>query len=135
MYRNVLVPVLFDEGHDPSDAFAVAQLLADDGATITLVHVIEEVPGYAALAISGDVLARSFQSADVALTEAAKALPGAETKLLRGHAGPAILEFARTNDVDCIVMRSHKPGLENWLIGSTADRVVRHAKCCVHVIR
>ncbi len=37
--------------------------------------------------------------------------------------------------VDCIVIGSHKPGLSDYLLGSTAARVVRHAPCAVHVYR
>ena len=36
---------------------------------------------------------------------------------------------------DCIVIGSHKPGLIDYLLGSTAARVVRHAPCAVHVLR
>lgn len=135
MYSNILIPVVFDEGHNVMESFAAARMLAADGAQFTVMHVVEEVPAYAALAISEDILARTFSEADAALKAAAKDLPGAATKLLRGHPGPAIVDFASQNEVDCIVVRSHRPGLQNYFIGSTADRVVRHAACSVHVIR
>jgi len=35
----------------------------------------------------------------------------------------------------CIVIGSHKPGLRDYLLGSTAAKVVRHAACAVHVKR
>ncbi|MBT8411941.1 MAG: universal stress protein, partial [Octadecabacter sp.] len=44
-------------------------------------------------------------------------------------------DFATDNSIDCIIMASHQPGLEDYFLGSTAARVVRHAKCSVHVIR
>ena len=46
-----------------------------------------------------------------------------------------ILEWAESNKVDCIIINSHKPGLQDYFLGSTAARVVRHAQCSVHVIR
>jgi len=37
--------------------------------------------------------------------------------------------------VDLIVIASHRPGLKDYFLGSTAGRVVRHSPCAVHVIR
>jgi len=37
--------------------------------------------------------------------------------------------------VDLIIVGSHKPGLQDYLLGSTAARVVRHAMCSVLVGR
>ena len=51
------------------------------------------------------------------------------------NAGRAITEHAKENAIDCIVVASHRPGLQDIFIGSTADWVVRHAPCSVHVVR
>ena len=135
MYKHILVPVIFDEGHDTQASFLAAQALAGDGAQFTVLHVVEDIPSYVATQIPAEVLAASRAEIESKLREAASALPGAETAVQRGHAGREIVDFADHNNVDCIVMASHKPGLSNLLLGSTADRVVRHAKCSVHVIR
>ena len=37
--------------------------------------------------------------------------------------------------VDLIIVASHRPGLQDYFLGSTAAKVVRHAKCSVLVIR
>ena len=51
-------------------------------------------------------------------------------------AARAVLEYADDHDVDLIVIGSHgRGGVEHWLIGSVAERVVRHAKCNVCVVR
>ena len=57
------------------------------------------------------------------------------TRIISGHAGRTIVDHAVENHVDCIVIASHRPGLEDYFLGSTAARVVRHAPCAVHVIR
>ena len=49
--------------------------------------------------------------------------------------GPASLEWVEVNQVDCIVIMSHRPGLQDYFLGSTAGRVVRDATCSVPVIR
>ncbi|MEP1610461.1 MAG: universal stress protein [Roseobacter sp.] len=46
-----------------------------------------------------------------------------------------ILEDGGTHASDCIIISSHKPGFEDYFIGSIAARVVRQAKCGVHILR
>jgi nucleotide-binding universal stress UspA family protein len=47
-----------------------------------------------------------------------------------------ILAEASEKDVDMIVVATHgHSGVEHMLFGSTADRIVRHAKCPVLTIR
>ncbi len=53
-----------------------------------------------------------------------------------GDAGSKIVEFASQGDADLIVMSSHgHSGLQHLLIGSVAERVIRHANCPVLVLR
>ena len=110
MYKNILVPVLFDEEHDTQASFLVARALAGEGAKFTVVHVLETIPNYVTSEIPKEVLARTRH-------------------------GRAIVDYADENDIDCIVLASHRPGFGDIFLGSTASRVVRHAKCSVHVIR
>ena len=135
MYKNILVPVVLDEDHDTKTSYQLAQALAGEGAKFTVVHVMETIPAYATAQIPDEVLASTRDEVADLLVKSAKALPGAETKMLHGHAGRAIVDYADAHGTDCIIVASHKPGLEDFFIGSTAARVVRHAKCSAHVIR
>ncbi len=135
MYKNILVPVLFDEQHDTQASYAAARALADEGARFTVLHVMEQIPAYAAAQIPADVLTRARGEVEQSLKRSAEALPGASAVMVSGHPGRKIVDYASEHGVDCIVVASHVPGLENIFLGSTADRVVRHAKCAVHVIR
>ncbi len=135
MYKNILVPVVFDERHDTQASFLAARALADDEATFTVIHVMEAIPAYAETQIPAEILASTRQEVVRNLEQAAKALPGAKAELVSGQAGRAIVDYADNNDIDCIIVASHRPGFENFFLGSTADRVVRHASCAVHVIR
>jgi nucleotide-binding universal stress UspA family protein len=47
----------------------------------------------------------------------------------------SIIDFAKSNNIGCIVIGSHKPGLVDSFLGSMAAWGVRHAKCAVHVHR
>ncbi|SMX23370.1 universal stress protein [Boseongicola aestuarii] len=135
MYKNILVPVLFDEKHNNQMSFQVARALADDNAKFTVAHVVEAIPNFVRMEMPTDLLEKKHDELKRLLADAAKALPGAVPELISGHAGKAILNYADENEIDCIVLASHRPGFEDLLIGSTASRVVRHAKCAVHVVR
>ena len=55
--------------------------------------------------------------------------------MVTGHAARTILDYAEQMKADCIVIASHDPGIQDYFLGSTAARVVRHAHCSVHVVR
>ena len=59
MYKNILVPVLFDEGHDTQASYLAARALADEGAKFTVVHVREEIPSYITSLIPSEVLEKT----------------------------------------------------------------------------
>ena len=135
MYKHILIPVVLGEGHDHEGSFAIARLLADADARFTVVYVREPIPGYLAAEIPDDVLDASRRGFEEDLQHLATALPGARSVILSGHAGRAIVDYANADEIDCIVLASHKPGPRNLFLGSTANRVVHEARCAVHVIR
>jgi universal stress protein F len=57
------------------------------------------------------------------------------TKVLFGPIYHKLLEEADSWGADLILLCSHKPGMDRFLIGSTADAIVQHAKCSVWVVR
>jgi nucleotide-binding universal stress UspA family protein len=46
-----------------------------------------------------------------------------------------ILKTAEAIQADLIVMGSHRPELSDYLLGSNTEKVVRHARCSVMVVR
>jgi len=136
MYRNLLVPVAFHgESDDGGPALATARRLCADGGRITILHVMEEMPHRLANYLPDHYVTDLRNSVQDALDRLARPLPGAQTAIAEGKAAPAILDYAQDHHIDCIVIASHRPGLQDWLLGSTAARVVRHARCAVHVLR
>ena len=127
--------MIFDEKHDTQASYLAARALADEGAKFTVLHVMEAIPAYVASQIPEDVIARSRTEVENAMKASAGALPNATLVLKSGHAGSIIVDYASENGIDCIIMASHRPGIEDFSLGSTASRTVRHAKCSVHVIR
>ena len=56
--------------------------------------------------------------------------------LLQGHPAQEILNFAEKNDIDMIVMGTQgKAGVDRFLLGGVTEKVVRHAKAEVLVVR
>ena len=56
-------------------------------------------------------------------------------KVAEGSPAKAILETAESEDIDLIVIGSSgKTGIDKFLMGSVAERVVKSAKCSVLVI-
>jgi len=54
----------------------------------------------------------------------------------RGIPAEEIVDFARNNEIDLIVMSTHgRTGLKHVLMGSTTEKVVRKAPCPVLSIR
>ena len=135
MYKNILVPISFDRERDAAGAIDVAKTLLGKEGQITLLHVIEHIPDYAASYLPSNFLTEKRKHIEEDLDKVVKGVPGATGAVVSGHAGRTILDWAETHDTDCIVIASHRPGMQDLLLGSTAAKVVRHAGCAVHVLR
>jgi nucleotide-binding universal stress UspA family protein len=135
MYRHVLVPIAIEHGEGTKTALAAARLLADKGSQITALTVLEPVPAFIANELPEGQIERTSIDVMAALRDELEGNDDIKPVVITGHPGRAIVDFADENGVDCIVVASHKPGLADYFLGSTAARVVRHARCAVHVVR
>lgn len=135
MYKNIAVPVSFDEDKDVASAIGVAKALADDGARITFLHVVENVPSYVVDLIPQTTIEARREEIDTRMKALTAGVENAASTVVHGSAGRAITQWAGENDADCIVIASHRPVFSDMLLGSTAAWVVRHADCAVHVVR
>ena len=134
MYSYVLVPMALDHDVSPK-TLAVARHLAGDGGSVVALHVYEAPQGSVASYLSEEAVREGQDRARETLAAKTQGLAGVSAVLVTGHAYRTIIDYAAENDVDCIVIGSHKPGFSDYLLGSTAARVVRHAPCAVHVCR
>ncbi|TYB83027.1 universal stress protein [Maritimibacter fusiformis] len=135
MYQNILVPVAFDQGRDTNRSIEIAEAIAGTDATITALHVIEEIPSYVAQYLPENQIADNIREIEASLAKTLSDHPAIKIVVIEGHAGHSIVDYAEANKTDCIVIASHRPGFQDWFLGSTAARVVRHAPCSVHVVR
>lgn len=135
MYKKVLVPIDISHLERVDAMVAAARMLSPDGEII-LMNAVETIPAYVQAEIPVNFVGETIERSRTKLDEIAKGLSGkVTTEIGEGHAASAILNLAEEQKVDAIVVASHKPGWQDYLIGSTAARVVRHAKCNVMVMR
>jgi len=135
MYKNILVPVALDHEHSTTAAMAVAKGLRSEGGKITLLSVVEAVPGYVVSYLPEGQMEKNRHEVEDSLKADVGDDQGVESVVITGHPGGSIVDYAKENDIDLIIIASHKPGLQDFFLGSTAARVVRYSQCAVHVLR
>ena len=137
MYGRIIVAVDLEHIEQGRALLERAAAFLDEGGEIRLLHVLEDVPGYIAAELPSDISERRRAEAVVELR--AMIDPKADIRIAhevrRGAASGQILQAAEDSGAELIMIASHKPGLRDYFIGSTAARVIRHAKCSVLVER
>ena len=136
MYNKIVVAVDITHGELGQMLLDKARQLLDEGGEIRLLHVLDEVPSYIAAELPQDLGERRNAEARVEL----KALSDGTSvpvkiEVRSGAASGQILQCAEDIGADLIMIASHRPGLSDYFIGSTAARVVRHAQCSVLISR
>lgn len=138
MYDTILIAAaLFDEGRTTRAMIEKAKELLNPGGRVILVHVLDEIPKYAAAHVPREQLTQHQRRARDLLESLAAGIEGATTEIVVRSGTPSvcILGAAKERKADLIMIASHKPGLSDYLIGSTASRVVRHAETSVLIMR
>lgn len=134
MYKKIIVALGLSHGHGEA-ALKMARLLKDAEGQILAVHVLEPVPGFASLYLQPNHEQETRAAALKGVEDRIGDAKDAKALILSGHPGRTITDYAEEVGADLIITGSHKPDMQDMLLGSTAARVVRHAPCSVHVIR
>jgi len=136
MYESILVPIEMGQIERSQMMLGAARQLLAKGGKITCLSVLPEIPGYVAASLPEGLGEKLAKDANAALSGAIQeAGIDAAIDIRIGHPAHTILDVAKEIGAGLIVVGSHKPGLEDYLLGSTASRVVRHATCHVLVQR
>jgi universal stress protein F len=141
MYSRILLPI--DLAHESSwvKAAPVAARLAEAfGARLHVLAIVPDISGtYVGAYLPADFAAEARKKAGTELsTLVGRLFPGKSDVVVHVDAGvvyETILRQSERLGCDLIVMASHRPELQDYLIGPNASRVVRHAPCSVHVVR
>ena len=141
--NKILVPVDFSDFSAKAVDYALA--FADQfGSQLILLHVVEPAvyPESSMLVATAldDLNNDLLRSAQKRLDELNKGSIGdrvpSELMVRMGRAYAEIAAAANEMDVDLIILATHGyTGLKHVLLGSTAERVVRHAPCPVLTLR
>ena len=136
MYSTILVPIDMAHVAEGKTNIDLAAQHAAAGAKIILLNVVEDIPNWAAVELPAGLIDQSIESAQSELKAIATAAGmKMEIEVRTGHSYNTILDVAKEKDVDLIIIASHRPGLQDYFLGSTAAKVVRHASCSVLVVR
>ena len=139
---RILVPTDFSEHSRRALRYALA-FAKQFGAEVILLHAI--YPHYYASnpdyfsSDYGSLLDEAHRTAKAEMAKFVQVTSfngvSFKTRIEEGHPVQNILDVAKEWDADLIVTSTHgRTGLEHVLIGSTAEQVVRYAKCPVLVI-
>lgn len=136
MYKSILLPIDLSEMETGRVMIDLAQKLAGKDTRIRLLTVVVDIPAFVAAQVPDDIIKTAMSTA----RETLEGLIGAagikaDAEVRSGKPGSTILTSADECGADLIIIGSHKPGLEDYFLGSTASRVVRHAQCSVLVMR
>jgi universal stress protein A len=135
---RILVPTDFSEHSRKALSYALG-LALQYKAEVTLLHVLEPIV-YPAdwmlpLMTSDAPEVRKFLAEQ--LKSLARKSPGAAQPIIRfGIAWQEIVATAKKQKTDLIVIGTHGySGVKHALLGSVAERVVRHAPCPIFIVR
>ncbi len=134
--EHILVPTDFSESAE--HAAEIATQHVQPGGRITLLHVVELPVALAGSLPVGGVQRELEQCAAKALERARIALEAnVETVTRVGTAGAEVLHVLEHDPtIDLVVTGSHsRTGIKRILLGSVAEKIVRHARCPVLVAR
>jgi len=137
---RILVPVDFSEHSQKALRYALAFAKQFD-AEVTLVHIVEQMvyPGdwmYPPLAVTDFATEKREQV--IARLRTLDAGSGVKTKhvVRLGRAWQEVIEIARETKTDLIILATHGyTGIKHVLLGSVAEKIVRHAPCPVLSVR
>ena len=136
MYKKIVVPVDMGQLEKGEKILAKTLALLDQGGSLVLVNVVESVPTYLTIDLPVDFIDASVKDAEEKLAALSARLAASAKRVVRvGSPAREIIDVAEKEAADLILIASHRPDFSNYLIGATADRVVRHAKCSVLVDR
>ena len=138
MYQKILAPLDGSEFSECALGHVRAVATGCQVPEVVLLRVIE--PIRQAFSLSEDLLreikAEAQASSEEYVAKVAADLKkvniAAKTVVMSGDPAETILDYAKQNQVDLIIMSTHgRSGVSRWAFGSVADRVLRHSTTAV----
>lgn len=136
-YSNVVVPV--DFSGESALAIQSGLEVVDDASQLHLIHMLLPLEVMSPGVLLGDISDESRkEKVSENLTKLAEehGAAGARLAVLFGTPGLKITDYAKLQKAELIVIPSHGyHGVKRLVLGSVAERVIRHAECSVLLLR
>lgn len=140
-YRNIVIATDGSENTQKAISYGI-EIAKLSGATVHALYVVDtssfsSIPMDAGWEAMYEILKKEGEKAVSEVKKQGEAA-GVDVKevIEEGHPSNAILEFSENNNVDLVVMGTlGKTGLDRFLMGSVAEKVVRGSKIPVMVVR
>lgn len=141
--EKILFPTDFSEGSFHALPYAV-DFSKHYNARLYILHTIYDitratdshVPHISADELYREISEWAQKEMEKCCIEEIRGLPNVEKVVLKGVPYEEIIKFAAKEKIDMIVMGTYgRVGLDRFLFGSTAERVVRRAPCPVMTVR
>ncbi|MGB9941137.1 universal stress protein [Methanosarcina sp.] len=140
-YRNIVVATDGSENSQRAISYGV-EIAKLSGATVHALYVVDttsfsSIPMDAGWEVMYETLRKEGEKA-ISDVQKRGEVSGVEVRevLLEGHPSNEIIDFAENNNADLIVVGTlGKTGLDRFLMGSVAEKVVRGSKVPVLVVR
>ena len=134
---RVLVPIDFSEAS--FNAVRETREFVTDASNLHILHVLRPLqqgePGVLWKTVNNETRKQHVEQAFYQRCQGPE-YQGVHFTVLVGNAGEKIIDYAKKNDINLIVIPSHgRTGISRFLLGSVAGRVVRFAHCPVLVLR
>ncbi len=134
--QKIVVPIDFSTSSEK--AIRKAMEIAQDCSAISLIHVLYPLEAMSPGVIWGDfddkkreqAVKKSFKKflKDYECQEV-------QTAVRFGHPGEEVVDYAEEIGADLIIVPSHgHHGMKRFVLGSIAEKIIRHAKCPVLVL-
>ncbi len=139
MYRKILVPLDGSQMSECSLGHMRAIAMGCNVPEVVLLSVVEpfttyelgplaDVGGDAVIKLENERKDEATAYISTVLENLKKEGVSAKGEVILGKAGEAILDYAKKNMIDLIIMSTHgRSGISRFAYGSVADRVARHS--------
>jgi universal stress protein A len=138
-FRHILVPTDLTARTEKALQLA-GELASPAGGRVTLIHVIEAIPGLSLEEVKpfyGRLEQKARKAMDALTRRANRDAPAAARVLACGRRAEEIVKYAAENDVDLIVLASHRvnPSLVDRDWGTISYKVGILAQCPVLLVK
>ena len=138
-HRIILAVDLADPTAHPKGLDQALELTTQSGGDLRLVNVQPLLPatfmGYVPADFDEEQEKRAKEALDAMAAKLTLPKDRVTTAALGGGVYHELLRDATEWGADRIVVGSHRPGMSDYLLGSNAKTIVRHAQCSVLVVR